>query len=220
MTSPTDSSVFPNKLPIQYQPAQVAHRHTHPEYLTNIAQHWVSSFTHGKVPAGLSLTSSIVPTTNALCQVIHPTRAHSTKILEALKPPFAPTTSMWTPTPYSLPVCPPIYCGHQMCPHHPAKPCLSPHSGSITTAHLMATSITLQPSGSIDNTLTAYQIPMPIHHLVQISTHPQIPILTSLQLLVPNHEPMPSTTCCGGRYTRGYTSSGNICSQPEADRGN
>ena len=80
LTSPTDSTIFSDKLPIQCQPVQVAHRRTHPEYLTNIAQHRISSFAHGKVPAGLSLTGSIVPATNALCQVIHPTRAHPTKI--------------------------------------------------------------------------------------------------------------------------------------------
>ena len=55
LTSPT-TSIFSDKLPIQCQPVQVAHRRTHPEYLTNIAQHWVSSFAHGKVPAGLYIT--------------------------------------------------------------------------------------------------------------------------------------------------------------------
>ena len=120
LTSPT-TSIFSDKLPIQCQPVQVAHRRTHPEYPTNIAQLRISSFTHGKVPAGLSLTSSIVTSTNALCQVIHPTRAHTTNILEALKPSIAPTTSMQTPAPYSLPARLPIYGGHYTCPLHSTK---------------------------------------------------------------------------------------------------
>ena len=178
LTSPT-TSIFSDKLPIQCQPVQVAHRRTHPEYPTNIAQLRISSFAHGKVPAGLSLTNSIVTSTNALCQVIHPTRAHTTKILEALKPSIAPTTSMQTPAPYSLPARLPICGGHYTCPLHSTKDCHGPHSDPIATARLTAASITLQHGGSFDNTLDAYLIPTPTHHSEPIPTHPQMPIQTS-----------------------------------------
>ena len=54
-----------------------------------------------------------------------------------------------------------------------------------------------------------------------LSPVPGLPnILTSLQSLAPNREPMPSTTCCGGGYIGGYASSGKIRSQSEAYRGN
>ena len=87
-------------------------------------------------------------------------------------------------------------------------------------------------SGKLGNenisTLTSLQLLGLEHHLHQPPLAAQRRqhrrrsrhILTSLQSLAPNREPMPSTTCCGGGYIGGYASSGKICSQPEADRGN
>ena len=80
--SPTDPTFFSDNHSIKCQPVQVDQRRTHPEYFTNNSQRRVSSFAHGKVSAGLSLTDDIVPTTNGLYvpgySPEHACRAHST----------------------------------------------------------------------------------------------------------------------------------------------
>ena len=94
-------------------------------------------------------------------------------------PPFAPSTSMRTPTPFSLPAHLTFNHGHRTCQHCSTVLCLGTHSIPTTSAHFSATSITIRHGGNPGNTLAANRIPAPIQHPVRITAHPQSSITTS-----------------------------------------